>query len=251
MKNIFLFAFVLFFAVSITAQNKVTVAVAANMQYPMNALKEKFEQETGIKIEVILSSSGKLTQQIQEGAPYDVFISADTIYPQTLYRNNFATAAPKVYAKGVLVLWSNNPNIQPAKDLKLLLSDNVKKIAIANPKTAPYGVAAEQILNHYNLYDQVRDKLVFGESITQTNQFILSQSADIGFTAKSVVLSSEMKDKGKWVDLDLKTYSPIEQAAVILKHGTETNKAASEKFYNYLYSKTGKDIFKKFGYLIN
>ena len=133
----------------------------------------------------------------------------------------------------------------------LTVSDNVKKIAVANPKTAPYGVAAEQILKHYNIYDQVKDKLVFGESITQTNQFILSQSADIGFTAKSVVLSSEMKDKGKWVDLDLKAYSPIEQAAVILKHGTETNKASSEKFYNYLYSKTAEDIFKKFGYLIN
>lgn len=250
MKKFFLFALILFFAVSIFAQDKVTVAVAANMQYPMNALKEKFEQETGIKVEVILSSSGKLTQQIQEGAPYDVFVSADTSYPQTLYRNKFATTAPQVYAKGVLVLWTMNPNIVPSKDLKVLLTENVKKIAVANPKTAPYGVAAEQIMKHYNLYDQVKDKLVFGESITQTNQFITSQSADIGFTAKSVVLSDEMKDKGKWTDLDLKAYSPIEQAAVVLKHGAETNKMASEKFYNYLYSKTAKEIFKKFGYLI-
>ena len=250
MKKFLLLVF-LFITINIIAQDKVTVAVAANMQYPMNALKEKFEQETGIKIEVILSSSGKLTQQIQEGAPYDVFISADTMYPQTLYRNNYATTIPKVYAKGVLVLWTTTPGIVPAKDLKLLSSDNIKKIAVANPKTAPYGVAAEQILKHYDLYEQVKDKLVFGESITQTNQFILSQSADIGFTAKSVVLSDEMKDKGKWVDLDLKAYSPIEQAAVLLKHGTDTNKAGSEKFYNYLYSKTAKDIFKKFGYLIN
>lgn len=251
MQKLFLILAALVIFVSTHAQDKVTVAVAANMQYPMNALKAKFEQETGIKIEVILSSSGKLTQQIQEGAPYDVFISADTSYPQTLYRNNYAATAPKVYAKGVLVLWTTTPGIEPLKDLKLLLTQNIKKIAVANPKTAPYGVAAEQILKHYNLYEQVKDKLVFGESITQTNQFILSQSADIGFTAKSVVLSDEMKDKGKWVDLDLKAYSPIEQAAVILKHGAETNKAASEKFYNYLYSKTAKDIFKKFGYLVN
>lgn len=243
-----LFVFAVF---QVHAQRKLTVAVAANMQYPIIALKEKFEQETGIKVEVILSSSGKLTQQIQEGAPYDVFVSADTSYPQTLYRKGLATATPQVYAKGVLVLWTMNSNITPVKDLKVLLAQNVKKIAVANPKTAPYGVAAEQIMKHYNLYEQVKNKLVFGESITQTNQFIISQSADIGFTAKSVVLSNEMKGKGKWVDLDLTSYSPIEQAAVVLKHGAETNKAASEKFYKYLYSKTAKEIFKKFGYLIN
>ncbi|CAN5656125.1 molybdate ABC transporter substrate-binding protein [soil metagenome] len=229
---------------------KVTVAVAANMQYPMNKLKATFEQQTGIKVEVILSSSGKLTQQIQEGAPYDVFISADTTYPQTLYKNKFATAPPKVYAKGVLVLWTTSPGIEPTKDLKVLLANNVKKIAIANPKTAPYGVAAETILKHYNIYDKVKDKLVFGESITQTNQFIASQSADIGFTAKSVVLSNEMKWKGRWIDLDINTYTPIEQAAVILKHGSETNKDASENFYNYLYSKTSKEILQSFGYLV-
>lgn len=250
MRKLFCIIFCLAVFNHLNAQNKVTVAVAANMQYPMNALKEMFENETGIKVNVILSSSGKLTQQIQEGAPYDVFISADTSYPQILYRKGFATDTPKVYAKGVLVLWTMNANIIPAKNLKVLLSENVKKIAVANPKTAPYGVAAGQVLKHYNIYEQVKTKLVFGESITQTNQFITSQSADIGFTAKSVVLSNEMKGKGKWIDIDLKSYSPIEQAAIVLKHGAETNKAASEKFYNYLFSKTAKDIFKKFGYLI-
>jgi len=238
-------------AVSLAAQNKITVAVAANMQYPMNKLKEKFEAQTGIKVEVILSSSGKLTQQIQQGAPYDVFISADTSYPQTLYKNQFSTASPRVYAKGLLVLWTTSNDIKPTKDLKVLLSAGVKKIAIANPKTAPYGAAAEDILKHYNIYDQVKDKLVFGESISQTNQFIASQSADIGFTAKSVVLSDEMKGKGKWNDLDTKAYAPIAQAAVILKHGAETNKDASEKFYNYLYSKAAKEIFKQFGYIVD
>lgn len=244
--------FVLFTVISLSAQaqRKVTVAVAANMQYAMNALKAKFEQQSGITVEVILGSSGKLTQQIQEGAPYDVFISADTSYPQTLYRNKFGTASPRVYAKGVLVLWTTVPGIEPTTDLKVLLAGNIKKIAIANPKTAPYGVAAEAILKHYNIYDKIKDKLVFGESITQTNQFISSQSADIGFTAKSVVLSDEMKGKGRWIDLDINTYTPIEQAAVILKHAAETNKDASQKFYNYLYSKTAKDIFKQFGYIV-
>lgn len=233
-----------------TPEKKVTVAVAANMQYAMKALKEKFEKETGIKIEVILGSSGKLTQQIQESAPFDVFISADTKYPLTLYQNKFAMDSPKVYANGLLVLWTVRTDIKPAASLQLLLQDNIKKIALANPKTAPYGVAAEEILKRYGLYDKVQSKLVFGESIAQTNQFIISQSADIGFTAKSVVLADETKGKGSWVDLDAKAYSPIAQAAVLLKHGAETNKDASVKFYNFLYSPAAKKIYKKFGYIV-
>ena len=251
MKQILLSVVFLLRMLHATAQeNKVTVAVAANMQYAANKLKEKFEQETGIKIEIILGSSGKLTQQIMEGAPYDIFISADTKYPSELYKNKFTLDTPRVYAKGLLVLWTNKEGIDPSKDLTVLLSGSVKKIAVANPQTAPYGVAAEEILKHYNLYEKVKSKLVFGESISQTNQFIISQSADIGFTAKSVVLSDEMKGKGKWIDIDSKSYSPIAQAAVILKHGVETNKTLSEKFYNYLYSKTAKDIFRQFGYIV-
>ena len=251
MKQILLSVVFLLRMLYATAQeNKVTVAVAANMQYAANKLKEKFEQETGITIEIILGSSGKLTQQIMEGAPYDIFISADTKYPSELYKNKFTSDTPRVYAKGLLVLWTNKEGIDPSKDLTVLLSGSVKKIAVANPQTAPYGVAAEEILKHYNLYEKVKSKLVFGESISQTNQFIISQSADIGFTAKSVVLSDEMKGKGKWIDIDSKSYSPIAQAAVILKHGVETNKTLSEKFYNYLYSKTAKDIFRQFGYIV-
>lgn len=230
-------------------EHKVTVAVAANVQYAMETLKTKFEKETGIKVEVILGSSGKLTQQIQEGAPFDVFVSADTKYPLTLHQNNFASNAPKVYANGVLVLWTARNDLKLSADLSFLLSDNIKKIAIANPKTAPYGVAAEEVLKHYNLYNKIQDKLVFGESIAQTNQFILTKSADVGFTAKSVVLANETKGKGVWIEPDKKNHTPIAQSAIILKHGAETNKASSEKFYNYLYSNGAKEIFRRFGYI--
>ncbi|HRI19421.1 MAG TPA: molybdate ABC transporter substrate-binding protein [Panacibacter sp.] len=229
---------------------KVTVAVAANMQYAMNALKAQFEKETGIKVEVILGSSGKLTQQIQEGAPFDIFISADTKYPQTLWQGKFATDTPKIYANGVLVLWTARNNLKPEVNLQILLMDDVKKIAIANPKTAPYGAAAEEILKRYKLYNTLQKKLVYGESISQTNQFIMSQAADIGFTAKSAVVSDELKGKGSWVEIAHNAYSAIEQAAVILKHGAETNKEASEKFYTYLYSAEAKKIYKRFGYIV-
>jgi molybdate transport system substrate-binding protein len=229
---------------------KITVAVAANMQYAMTALKEKFEKESGITVEVIMGSSGKLTQQIEEGAPFDVFVSADTKYPAELYAKQFTADSPKVYAKGLLVLWTARNDIKPSSNLQLLLDDRIKKIALANPKTAPYGVAAEEVLKHYGLYDKVQTKLVYGESISQTNQFILTQSADIGFTAKSVVLADEMKGKGVWAEVDSKAYSSISQAAVLLKHGEENNKAAAEQFYSFLYSNSAKEIYKKFGYVV-
>jgi molybdate transport system substrate-binding protein len=230
-------------------QQKVSVAVAANVQFAMQQLKNEFEKETGIEVDITIGSSGKFTTQIEQGAPFDVFVSADVSYPAELYKNNFTIDTPKIYANGLLVMWTARNDNKPS--LNELLAAEIKKIAIANPKTAPYGVAAEETLKYYKLYDQVKDKLVYGESIAQTNQFITSLSADIGFTAKSVVLADEMKGKGSWIDIDRKSYSPIAQAAVILKYGKETNADASQKFYDYLYSKNAKVIFKKYGYIVN
>jgi len=216
------------------AQTKLTVAAAANVQYVMNGLAKDFENSTGIKTDIILNSSGKLTAQIKEGAPYDVFVSADMKYPQELYKSGYAIDSPKVYANGLLVLWTTQTGIKPGIDLQVLTSGSVKKIAIANPETAPYGVASVEAMNYYKVYDKVKDKLVYGESISQTNQYITSGSADIGFTAKSIVLSDEMKGKGSWVDINRKAYKSISQGAVILKHGNETNIDAAKKFYDYL-----------------
>ncbi|HTE10061.1 MAG TPA: molybdate ABC transporter substrate-binding protein, partial [Chitinophagaceae bacterium] len=126
----------------IYAQSKLTVAVAANMQYASEALKAAFEKTSNIKIDVIIGSSGKLTQQIISGAPFDVFISADTSFPQKLMETGMAAEPPKIYAQGLLVLWTVKKGIQPAANLQLLLSGNIVSIAIANPATAPYGSAA-------------------------------------------------------------------------------------------------------------
>ncbi len=231
-------------------QAKLTVAVAANMQYAFKALQADYEKSSGVTIDAIIGSSGKLTQQITEGAPFDVFISADTKYPQILYQNKLIPDTPRVYANGVLVLWSAKPGIKPTADLGMLLGQHVKAIAIANPATAPYGAAAEEILKNDHLLDKVRPKLVYGESITQTSQFIATGAADIGFTAKAVVLSNEMKGKGIWVELDAKQYAPISQAAVLLSHGVKNNAQSSKAFYDYLYSNRAKKILKQFGYLV-
>jgi molybdate transport system substrate-binding protein len=249
--KIFFTIFLVAFIASVTsAQTKITIAVAANMQYTMEALKAEFNKTDKTEIDIVLGASGKLTQQIMQSAPFDVFISADTNFPQKILDNNFAAEPPKVYAQGLLVLWSAKSNVQPKADLKLLLNDEIKHIAIANPKTAPYGAAAEFILKKYNLYDKISSKLVTGESITQASQFIATQAADIGFTAKSIVISDEIKDKGKWVELNQKDYPPIKQAAVLLKYGQQNHAAEAKKFYDFLYSAKAKSIYKKFGYIV-
>ncbi len=232
------------------AQSKLTVAVAANMQYTMQELVAEFNKTDKTRIDIVLGASGKLTQQIQNGAPFDIFISADKEYPQKLAGNKFTLEPPKVYAQGVLVLWSAKPNIQPTRDLKLLSGANIKSIAIANPKTAPYGSAAEFILKKYALYDKVASKLVTGESISQTSQFIGTQNADIGFTAKSIVIAGEMKGRGKWVELNTADYPPIEQSAALLKYARQNNINTARKFYNFLYSAKAKAIYNKFGYIV-
>lgn len=224
-----------------------TIATAANMQFAMETLTKAFTEETGILCELTISSSGKLTAQIKEGAPYDVFVSANMKYPNELYKQGMTVEKPKVYAHGKLVLWSMKEGLLPT--LELLDDSSISHIALANPKTAPYGMAAEEVLKGEGLYDRLESKLVFGESIAQTNQFIITQSAEVGFTSMSVVLSPQMKDKGKWIELAPSLYSPIEQGIVVLKKDTEIENA--EIFYDFIFSPKAKKILEEFGYLVN
>ncbi len=243
--------FLLFASPAGYAQKMITVAVAANMRYTIEQLKTIFEKETGISIAIISGASGKLTAQIEEGAPFDVFVSADMNYPEELYKKGYAINEPKCYANGVLVLWTAKTDLNTNNMLQLLKSPEIKKIAIANPNTAPYGMAAEEVLKHYNIYDAVKNKLVLGESIAQTQQFIESQAAEIGFIAKSFVLAPQIKDKGHWLAIDSTTYKPIKQGAVILKHGKDTHYEKSKQFYDFLYSSKIKTILKQSGYIVN
>jgi molybdate transport system substrate-binding protein len=228
--------------------NYITVATAANVQFAMGELKKEFNKQTGIEIKTVLSSSGKLTAQINNGAPFDVFMSADMNFPQKLYDEGFATTKPKTYAYGTLVLWTMK-DLDLSDSISLLKSDKVVKIALANPKTAPYGQESVNSLNYYKIFDQVKNKIVYAESISQVNNYISSMVADIGFTSKSVVISPEMKGKGKWVNVDKKAYKAIAQGVVILKYGKENNRNFSQKFYDFLFSKKARQIFEKYGYI--
>jgi molybdate transport system substrate-binding protein len=227
--------------------NGITIATAANMQFAMEVLTKKFTDQTGIECHLVVSSSGKLTAQIKEGAPFDIFVAANMKYPAEIQKSGLAQEVPRIYAYGKLVLWTMREGVQP--DLKLLPESSIKRIAIANPKTAPYGQAAVEVLQHYDIYETVEDKLVFGESIAQTNQFITTQSADIGFTAMSVVLSPQMKGQGNWGELEAHSYSPIEQGVVLLKNKSTTSTFA-QQFYDYLFSENAKEVLQGYGYSV-
>ena len=241
------FSLLAFVATAANPVPPITIAVAANMQFAMKTLTHNFTKETGIRCNLVISSSGKLTAQIKQGAPYDLVGSADMKYPNVLYKDGLALQKPKIYAYGKLVLWSMDKSINPS--LAILKSNEVKHIACANPKTAPYGVATIQVLKHNKIYIILKNKLVYGESISQTNQFITSKSAQIGFTAKSVVLSPEMKGKGRWNELNPSGYNAIAQGVVILKQD-QTKEVSAKKFYNFLFSAEAKKILKDYGYSV-
>ena len=240
--------FSMLFATTVAAET-LSVAVASNMQYVFADIKAEFKKETGHEILASFNSSGKFATQIMNGAPFDVFLSADMEYPELLFAKGFASTAPKVYAYGSLVVWSMK-KLDLSKWRTLLTEDSVKKIAIANPKTAPYGREAMRVLTYYKLDDKVQAKLVFGESISQTNQYIYSGVVELGFTAKSIVTSPEMSGQGKWIELPPTSYEAIAQGAVILKRGKETNNALAQQFFDFLYSPKVRNILERNGYIL-
>ena len=226
-----------------------TVAVAANVKYAFDDLAAEFKKETGVEAKGVFGSSGKITAQIKNGAPFDVFISADMEFPQALYQDKLATTAPRIYANGVLVLWTLNP-LDLGKGMQVLVDPAVQKIAVANPKLAPYGREAIRALEYFKLRASVEQKLIYGESIAQVNQYIDAKAVEIGFTAKSVVLAPEVNGKGKWIEVPKESYEPIAQSVVILKHGSETHAESAKKFLDFLFSHKGRTIFEKYGYVL-
>lgn len=226
---------------------KLRIAVAANAQFVAKVLAEEFKKRTSIETELIVSSSGKLTTQIEQGAPFDVFLSADMKYPQELYAKQLTTAKPQVYAYGTLVMWAKK-GISLKGGIKALTNPAVKKIAIANAALAPYGEAAEQAMERFNALSALKPKLVYGESIAQVNQYLLTGAAEVAFTAKSVVLDPAQKSNNNWVEVNTNLYQPIAQGVVMLKSSTGASMVQAKKFYEFLFSARGKQILKTYGY---
>lgn len=238
----------IFLTISSLSATQIKVAVAANVSYAINSLIKEFNKKNpDIQVVVILGSSGKLTAQISHGAPYDLFMSANMKYPNKLYEKKIAQNKPAVYALGSLAILTTK-NLDLSKNLDILKDKKIKKIAIANPKTAPYGIAAFEALKNANILDAVKSKFVYGESISQTVSYTVT-ATDIGIIAKSSLYSSHMKDFKKdvnWVEINSNLYTPIKQGIVILKTSNET-----KAFYDFILSEKAKEIFENYGYLIN
>jgi molybdate transport system substrate-binding protein len=243
-QSIIITAVFLLITISSFAQN-LKVAVAANLQGVIKVLGKDFKQKTGIEIEPIVGSSGNLSTQIKNGAPFDVFLSADMSFPENLNKEGFAVKEPAVYAYGSLIICSTQ-NIGFQNWERLLLTERIKKIAIANPAIAPYGKAAEESLKLKGILDDIKPKVVTGESIAQVNTYITTGSVDVGFTTRALIKDAEGKTSLYWKEIDPKSYTPIKQGMIIIKH-TKDN-ADALKFYDYMLSPAAKAILKEYGY---
>ena len=238
----------LVFAVSSLASQsaEVQVAVAANFTAPMQKIAAEFEKDTGHKVLLSSGATGKFYAQIKNGAPFEVFLAADDETPAKLETEGDAVPGSRfTYAIGKLMLWSAQPGYVDSQGA-VLKKGQFQHLAIANPKTAPYGAAAMEVLTHLNLLDAVQPKLVTGENIAQAHQFVATGNAQLGFVALSQVMENGKLTGGSGWQVPTKLYEPIRQDAVILAKGKD--QPAAEALMKYLKGRKATAIIKSYGY---
>jgi molybdate transport system substrate-binding protein len=228
----------------------VRVAAASDLQFAMDDLTFRYQKQTDQKISITYGSSGNFYAQIQSGAPFDIFFSADILYVQKLIESRLADPnSLSIYARGQIVLWAPaDARLNLSQDGFAALRDSrVQKIAVANPDHAPYGRAAIDALQRAGLYDGLKSKLVYGENISQAAQFTQSRSAQVGILALSLALSPNMKSGDRWlIPSDL--YTPLDQAAVVLN--SSTSKTAARAFLEFVKSAAGREILSQHGFTL-
>ena len=237
----------LFSLLSCTNSNSssIVIAVASSMQEATKELIKSFEEESGIRCDLIIGSSGKLTAQIVQGAPFDVFLSADTMYCRYLIDKDMASPIKRFQLTGSLVLLS--PDHKVPLRLDQLSAIDFDFLTIANPETAPYGLAAKGALERLGLLQRLQGKIVYGESIGQVNQFIQTKAAQFGITSKSSLISYFDRDNISWLEIDPLLHNPIIHGGVVLNRVKSPNNGVGD-FLNYLESPAASAIFSKFGY---
>jgi len=230
---------------------ELVVAAAADLSAVLQEIGDRYEKKTGVQLKLSFGASGALTQQIHNGAPFDLFFSADMDYPRQLIASGEADGASLYqYAVGKFVLWvpADSPLDLEHRGMNVLLDPSVKKIAIANPQHAPYGRAAEAALKHAGVYDQVADKLVFGENVAQAAQFVESGNAQAGFVALAHAAAPAMKGKGKYWEVPADSYPPLAQGVAVLSHSQHKKEAAD--FLEYIKTKECAELFQKYGFTL-
>ena len=247
MKRVIISFAILVATLSLSAQ-KVNVAAAANLRYVLEEIKTAYvKQHPKAKVNLTFGASGMLVQQIQNGASFDFFMAADNEFPVKLKDKGLTTGAMSTYAFGKLAIYSTSLDVDKL-GLGVLKNPAVKKIAIANPETAPYGERSVELLKSQKLYESLKSKIVLGENISQAAQFAFTGNAEIGFIALSLALAPDMAGKGSYYVIPLNLYKPIEQACILIK--TPVLNTEASKFKKFVLSASTKGIWEKFGYSV-
>ena len=230
---------------------QLSIAAAADLKFALDDLVRQFEQEhPGTKVNVTYGSSGNFFAQIQSGAPFDLFFSADVAYPRKLAASGLGADDVFLYATGRIVVWvtKDSPVAVDKLGIKALLEPSVRKIAVANPEHAPYGRAAVAALKALDIYDQVASRLVYGENIAQTAQFVQSGAADAGILALSLAVAPQMRETGRFWQVPLDAYPRIEQGGIILKSSKHLETALA--FREFILGDHGRQVLKDYGFYL-
>src|SRR6202167_3023767 len=228
---------------------EITVAAAADLSVALKEIAANYEKQSGVQVKLSFAASGALTQQIQNGAPFDVFFSADMDYPRQLIADGHADGATLYrYAVGRLVLWvpKDSPLDVEHKGMDVLLDPSVKKISIGNPAHAPYGRASAAVLRHYGLYEKVSDRLVLGENISAAAQFAESGNAQVGFVALAHAITPSMQGKGKYWVVPAEAYPMLDQGVVLISHAAHRQDA--EAFLEFVKSAEATAVLRRYGF---
>jgi molybdate transport system substrate-binding protein len=232
------------------ATGRVSVAAASNLIFALDALNAAFRHtHPEIALTVSTGASGSLFAQIKNGAPFDVFLSADTDYPQRLVAEKLGEAGTlRTFATGRLVLWTTRPDLDVTNIAAAVRSPTLKKLALAQPKSAPYGRAAQAALEHLGVWGAVEPRIVYGENISQTAQFVETGNADAGFVAMSLIASGTLAGKGSWSEVSPRFYSGVslDHALVITRRGASS--PAAKRYVEFLATEPAREILRRFGY---
>ena len=238
-------------APGIAQAGEITVAAASDLNFVFKEVVADFEKRTGSTVKLSMGSSGNFYAQLSNGAPFDLFFSADIGYPKKLEEAGLAEPGTLyTYAVGRIVIWApkGSPIDVGGLGIKALQHPSVKKIAIANPKHAPYGRAAVAAMEHFKVYEAVKGKLVLGENISQTAQFVQTGGADIGIIALSLAVAPAMKETGAFWEVPVAAHPRLEQGAVALKAAKDSKTARA--FLDYIKSPEGTVVFKRYGFFV-
>lgn len=230
------------------AADKITIAAAADLRFAMDEIVRQFRAiQPDDSIEVIYGSSGKFFTQIQQGAPYDLYFSADIGYPRELEKSGLAASPTVPYATGRIVLWS--PSLDASRmTLKDLADPKIRKVAIANPQHAPYGKRAEEALKALGLWEAVSAKAVYGENISQTAQYVQTGNAEVGILALSLAVNPTLAEKGSYYLIPDKLHQPLEQGFIIAKRAA--NNALAKRFAAYMLQPNARTVMKRYGFAL-